>query len=52
MGARASWELQNMVRALGMMTWRNTPEDWARKAEAERELSIRRREARERAAHL
>jgi hypothetical protein len=32
-----------MVKALSMMTWRNTPEDWTRKAEAERELMLRRK---------
>lgn len=42
-GTRPTWELRNMVKALSMMTWRNTPEDWTRKAEAERELMLRRK---------
>jgi hypothetical protein len=52
MGARATWELQNMVRALNMLTWLNTPEDEARRDEAKRELRIRGREARERATRI
>lgn len=52
MGARATWELQNMVRALGLMTWLNTDDDLARRNEAQRELRIRAREARERAGRI
>ena len=40
-GTRPTWELRNMVRALSLMPWLNTPEDKARKSEAERELKLR-----------
>lgn len=43
---RASWELANMVKALGMLPWLNTADDLARLAEAKRELAIRRRGSR------
>ena len=52
MGTRASWELQNMIRALHMLPWLNTADDTARLAEAEREMRIRCREARERARSI
>lgn len=39
---RPSWELRNMVKALSMMSWLNTPEDEQRKAEAQAELKARR----------
>lgn len=38
---RPTWELRNMVRALGLLPWLNTPEDTQRKQEAERELKLR-----------
>lgn len=47
-GTRPTWELRNMIRALSMMTWLNTQDDWNRKAEAERELKIRAKERRRR----
>ncbi len=46
MGARAGWELRAMVKALKLHSWLNTEEDKARLAEAERELKLRRKEAR------
>jgi hypothetical protein len=29
-GNQPTWALKNMVKALNMMTWKNTPEDWQR----------------------
>jgi hypothetical protein len=29
-GNQPAWALKNMVKALNMMTWKNTPEDWQR----------------------
>lgn len=29
-GNQPTWALRNMVKALEMMTWRNTAEDWQR----------------------
>lgn len=43
---RPGWELQNMARALSMMTWLNTGEDWERLEEVKRELKIRRQQGR------
>jgi hypothetical protein len=39
---RPTWELRNMARALGMLPWLNSADDWKRKAEVERELKLRR----------
>ena len=38
--------LRNMVKALGFHPWLNGPEEIQRKADAERELKLRRKEGR------
>jgi hypothetical protein len=45
---QASWALKNMIRALNMMTWKNTVDDWQRLFEAEIIMKARRKSAKKR----
>lgn len=38
---RPTWELQNMKKALSMLSWQNTPEETQRLAEVTAELKAR-----------
>jgi len=40
---RPEWELRNMIKALSLMTWLNSPEDTKRREDAKLELKLRRK---------
>ena len=44
--SRPTWELRNMQKALNMLSWSNTPEEWERLAEVTAELKARRKKGR------